>query len=294
MRIGRWWMIAALAVGAALVALGCGQKPSYESSSRPVAAKPAAGEKSTVTVLVPCGQVGPFSKISKLYEQQHPGVTVEWEQENIVTMTKKVLDGKAKPDAFLSMGDLEMDQLQKAGLLVDGTRTTIAENSLAIVVPAKNPGGVNGVADFAKPTVKTIAVPNPEKNSVGKHTKEALEKLGIWDKVEKKVVLPQFAADSKDLAAEGKVEAAVAYYPCSVEVHVKDAPPALPKSLKLVGPIPSDLYKPFWCEAGVIKGAQNPEGGKSLIEFLKTPEAQKIYKDWQFVREPKEAGGTAH
>jgi molybdate transport system substrate-binding protein len=293
MRIWRWWMLAALAAGAAAVAAGCGSKPSYESSSRPVAAKLAVAEKSTITVLVPCGQVGPFSRISKLYEQQHPGVKIEWEQDNIVVMTKKVLDGKAKPDAFLSMSDLEMDQIQKAGLLMDGTRAKIAENSLAIVIPAANPGGVNGIEDFAKPSVKLIAVPDPDRNGVGKHTKEALEKLGIWDKVQKKILLPQYAADSKDLAAEGKVEAAIAYYPCSVEVHVKGAPPALPKNLKLVGAIPSNLYPEFACEAGVISGAQNPDGGKSLIEFLKTPEVQKIYKDWEFVREPKEkAAGT--
>jgi molybdate transport system substrate-binding protein len=255
-----------------------------------VAAKPVADVKGTLSVLVPCGQVGPFSKISKLFEEKHPGIKLDWEQENIVTMTRKVLDGKAKPDAFLSMSDLEMNQLEKAGLLVDGTRRKIAENSLAIVVPVQNPGGVNGIGDFAKPAVKSVAVPDPEINGVGLHTKEALEKLGLWEKVKGKIVLPQFAADSKNLAAEGKVEAAVAYYPCSVEVHVKDAPPALPKSLKLVGHIPANLYQEFSCEGAVIKGSKNPEAGKMLLDFLGTPEMQEIYKQWEFVREPEAQG----
>lgn len=290
MRVGRWCVRWVVVVALAALVAGCAKQPRpVKSESEPVAVKPAAAAKGTIEVLVPCGQVGPFSKIYKLFEAKYPGTTVDWVQENIVTMTRKVLDGKAKPDAFLSMADLEMNQLEKAGLLEPGTRRKIAENSLAIVVPLANPGKVNGIEDFAKPSVKTIAVPNPKENGVGLHTQEALEKLGLWDKVKSKVMLPQFAADSKDLAAEGKVEAAVAYYPCSVEVHVKDAPPALPKSLKLVGQIPSNLYNEFWCEGAVIKGASNPEGGKLLLDFLKTPEVQEIYRQWQFVREPEAA-----
>lgn len=242
---------------------------------------------------MPCGQVGPFSQVVKLYEKEHPDVTVDWVQENIVTMTKKVLDDKIRPDLFLSMGDLEMDQLEEAGKLVDGTRMKYAENSIAIVVPAGNPGGIAGIADFVKPSVKLVAVPEPETNAVGKHAKEALENLGIWKQVEKKILLPRFAADSKEYALQGKVEAALAYYPCSVEVHVKDAPPALPKGLALVGHVRSDLYSPFWCEGAVVVGAKNPEGGRALLEFLTTPEVQEIYIQWQFVREPTDSDPAA-
>lgn len=285
------------AMSAGLLVAGCGAKPSYRSgAARPAGARPAAvtgAVTGKLYALVPCGQVGPFSKVAKLFEAKYPGVTLDWEQENMVTMTKKVLDKKAQPDAFLSMGDLEMEQLEKAGLLVEGTRLKYAENSLAIVVPAANPGGVHSINDFVKPWVKLVAVPDPDINSAGKHAKEALEKLGLWSQVQKKVLLPRFAADSKDLAIEGKVEAAIAYYPCSVEVHEPDAQPNLPKSLKLVGHIPADLYAPFWCEGAVIKGAKNPEAGKALLAFLKTPEVQEIYKKWEFVREPPKAEAAA-
>jgi len=282
-----------MAVGAGVLLVGCGQKPSSQTGAPRSAGAKSAAATEKIYALVPCGQVGPFSKIVRLFQAAHPQVRLDWEQENIVTMTKKVLDGKARPDAFLSMGDLEMNQLQKAGLIMEGTRQKVAENSLAIVVPAANPGKVSGIADFAKPSVKLVAVPDPEVNSVGRHTQEALKKVGIWSQVQRKILLPRFAADSKDLAIAGKVEAAIAYYPCSVEVHVPNAPPTLPKSLKLVGHIPSDLYAPFWCEGAVIKGCKNPQGGKLLLEFLQTPEVQRIYRDWEFVREPGKPAGAA-
>ena len=274
------WVIL-IAVGfATLVAAGCSRQP---SSGTGVVPETAAA--STIEVLVPCGQVGPFSEIVKLFEQANPGLKVEWVPENIVTITTKLLDGKAQPDLFLSMGDLEMDQVEQAGLVSEGTRTEYAENSLAIMVPAKNPAGVHTIDDLAKPSVKTITIPDPQHNSVGKHAQEALQRAALWQKVEKKLFFARFAADSKTAAAKGQAEASIGYYPCGVEVHVEGQEPAKPKNLKLVSQIPSDLYQPFGCEGAVLKNAKNPEGAKKLLAFLMRPESQEIFRKWEFVRE---------
>jgi ABC-type Fe3+ transport system substrate-binding protein len=53
--------------------------------------------------------------------------------------------------------------------------------------------------------------------------------------------------------------------------------------------VPADLHEPFWCEGAVVKGAENPEGGKKLLAFLTTPEAQEIYRRWQFVHDVADA-----
>jgi len=288
--MGRWTLAAGV-TGVCLLLAGCGSRSAGKTGAGAPAGGGAAASK--LYALVPCGQVGPFFEVAKLFKAEHPEIALDWEQENMVTMTRKVLDGKAAPDAFLSMGDLEMDQLEAGGKLEEGTRVKYAENSLALIVPAKNPGGVKGIADLAKPSVKAIAVPDPALNSAGKHMKEALEKAGIWKQVERKILLPRFAADTKEIVMQGKVEAAVSYYPCSVEVHVPGAPPNLPKEMKLVGHIGSELYSPFWAEGAVIKGARNPEGGKMLLEFLERPQVQEIFRRWEFVREPAGVGKTA-
>jgi molybdate transport system substrate-binding protein len=280
----RW--IALVAMGTALLAAGCGG----QSGQQPVATSSTA-PASEIDVMVPCGQVGPFSEVVKLFEAANPDLKVEWVAENMVTITTQILAGKQQPDLFLTMGDLEMDKVEEAGLLVEGTRTRHAENSLGIMVPAENPAGVETIADLGKPEVKGITVPDPEMNSVGKHAIEALKGAGIWDRVQKKVLIARFAADGKDVVAKGQVEASIGYYPCAVEVHVEGQPPALPKSLKLVGMVPAEFYQPFWCEAGIVKGSENPEGGRKLLAFLTSPEAQEIFHKWQFVREAPEAAG---
>ncbi len=205
--------------------------------------------------MVPCGQVGPFSEVAKLFEAANPGVKLEWIPENMVTIVAKIVDGKEKPDAFLSMGDLEVDQVEEAGLLLEGTRTRYAENSLSILVPTGNPAGVTTIADFTKPSVKAITLPDPALNSVGLHAREALENAGIWEQVAGKVLFARFAADSKAATAKKDAEASIGYYPCSVEVHIKGQPPAKPKNIDLMGQVSADLYPQFWCEGGVVKGA---------------------------------------
>lgn len=277
-RVERWLALTAFA--AVLAIAGCAQQPSGTAET---AGPTGASEK--IEVMVPCGQVGPFFEAVELFKNANPGVEVVAEPENMVTITAQILDGKAQPDLFLSMGDLEVDLVEQAGLVVEGTRTRYAENSLALMVPKSNPANVQTIADLAKPSVKNIAIPDPGQNSVGKHAQTALERAGIWDKVARKLFVKRFAADTKDATAQLQVQASIGYYPCAVEVHIKGQAPAEPKKLKLLGHIPADLYDPFWCEGAVIKGAKNPEGGHKLLDFLTTPEVQEIFTKWQFVRE---------
>ena len=278
-RAERLTLIAVMALAIALAAAGCSQNPSTTGG----APGGAGQEGATLKVMVPCGQVGPFSEVVKIFRQQNPGIEVDWIPENMVTITSKLLHGKEKADVTLSMGGLEIDLLEKAGLLMDGTRVKYAENSLAIMVPAANPAGIASVADLAKPAVKTITIPDPKENSAGVHAVEALKSAGIWDEVQKKVLFARFAADSKDAAAKGQAEASIGYYPCAVEVHIPDQPPAEPKNLKLLTQIPAGSYTPFGCEGAVLKEAQNPEAGKKLLALLQTPESQEIFKTWQFI-----------
>ena len=276
----RVMLIAAPAVlGLALVLGGCGQKPAGQEQ----APAERAANAVKLEVMVPCGQVGPVSEIIKSFQAANPGIEVAWVPENMVTITRKILDRKSEPDVTLSMGDLEMDLLEKGGLLADGSRRRIAENSLCIMVPAGNPAGVKTIQDLAKPSVKSIAIPDPKENAVGLHAIEALKKAGVWEAVERKVLFSLFAADSKDVTAKGQAEASIGYYPCAVEVHVPGQPPAKPKNLILQAQVPADLYPAFWCEAAVLKAAKQPAEARRFVGFLGTPESRKVFLEWQFI-----------
>ncbi len=171
---------------------------------------------------------------------------------NMVSITEEVLAGTNKPDVFLSMGDLEIDRLVKGGKVDEATRTQYADNALAITIPVPDTAGVKNIQDLTKPAVKAIAVPDPEKNSVGKHALEALKGAGIYDQVKGKIAFTTYAADSKEMSEKGQVEANMAYLPCVAEVHVAGQPPQVPTGIS-VTVVPLNYYKPFSCEGIVLK-----------------------------------------
>jgi molybdate transport system substrate-binding protein len=282
-RISWWFVLTAVVL---LAAVGCGQQT--EVGTGPEGGGGDAGDVQTIEAMVPCGQAGPFTKVAALFEAENPGVTVRWVPTNMVVIVGKIRDGE-RPDVVLSMGDVELDQLEAEGLLEDGTRAAFAENALSIVVPKGNPGGVAALADLAKPSVKTVTIPDPELNSVGRHAKEALEKAGIWDEVSGKTIFTPQAAQSKEATASGQADASVGYYPCSFEVHTKGQELSKPEKFELVGMVPADLHEAFWCEGAVLKDARNPEGAKKLLAFLHTPEAHDIFRQWQFVHDLADA-----
>jgi molybdate transport system substrate-binding protein len=277
-RISFWMILTALLLAVALA--GCGQKKTDTSAG--TGAQPA-GEQVKLEVMVPCGMVGPMSEIIKSFEAKNPNIKVEWIPENMVTITRKILDGKSSPDVTMSMGDLEMDQLKEKALLDDSTRVKVAENSLCIMVPSDNPAKVQNLQDLTKPEVKAIAIPDPKENAVGLHAVEALKQAGIWDKVSKKVMFSQYAADSKSVAAAGQAQVSIGYYPCAVEVHVPGQPPAKPKNLALQCQLPAGSYPAFWCEAAALKNTKHPEEAKALLDFMQNDESKAAFLKWQFI-----------
>ena len=108
-RVARWSIALVLLGSALLFVSGCHHRTA------------AGGGKAAFTVLVPCGQVGPFNDIEKLWNKQNPTLPIKWSMGNMVTLTEDVLAHRKTADVFLSMGDLEVDRLQKAGLVMDRT-----------------------------------------------------------------------------------------------------------------------------------------------------------------------------
>ena len=272
-------MLSLLVALVLLVVAGCSQKPAGTEVSAP-----PTDSSTTIRVLVPCGQMGPFYEIKALFEQANPEIKIDETTENIAVLTRKILDGMEHPEVFMSMGDREVDLLEAKGRVIPGTRTAYARNSLALITSTANPAGVKTIKDAARPAVKAFAIVDPENSSAGFHARQAMEKLGVWSSVSQKTRIPDQPEMVAQLVAKGDAQAGIAYWPCMVETHDPKATGPTPrKKVTVAQVIPQDLYTPFSCTAAVIQGAGNPELGKKFIAFLQSPEAQQIFAKWNFV-----------
>lgn len=121
------------------------------------------------------------------FEQQHPELKgrVYWEtlppgllEKQIAaggTVTSGNMTWTAKPDVYLA-GLKKVEGLIDQGVLT-GPAVPYVTNTLTIMVPAGNPGRVQGLSDLARPDLH-VAMPNPAFEGVARQIEASLKKAG--------------------------------------------------------------------------------------------------------------------
>ncbi len=288
-------------VTAALV--GCTKQPTPPPSGTSAEPEPAPGGLSgTLKVLVPCGQLAPFKEAQAIFMDKHPDVTVEEDVQNINVFRDKLLEDKIPDgDVFLDMGDTVVEELGEAGKTIAGTETPYARNWIGMIVPKDNPAGITKFEDLTEPSVKAIALAQPDENSNGYYAREALQAAGMWDDLEKsgKIVTVPQPVQLKGLVANKKVDVAFIYSVCANEGAAKPAGEGgepeklLPEKVEMVGSVPEDLYSPFYCTAAVLRTTQNEAAAREFVAFLATEEASEIWQKFEYGPGPSDETGSA-
>jgi len=268
---------------------GCSQRKPAEhpdSSAAVPSTAPAAPEE--IQIYVPCGLAGPYGDVAKLFAQEHPDIKLRRKLENELPLCNRIRDGES-PDVFLSLGERELVPLTQKDRIVEGSLVRLARDRLALAAPPGNPLGLKTLEDLARPEVKRIAIGEPGKISVGFGAQEALEKAGLWTRIQAKVMKVSLAAYLLKYTAEGKVDAAIVYKSCLGEVH---QPGEKPKETNVtyVGDVPADLHEPIHVVAVQIQGGPNPQTAQTFLDFLARPEVQKVFTRWflEGLEEPTE------
>jgi molybdate transport system substrate-binding protein len=94
----------------------------------------------------------------------------------------------APADIFFSADEVQMRNVEKAGLIDSSTHRDLLSNTLVIIAPKDSPLTQFQPSDLARPDIKRIALADPRTVPAGVYSKEYLTKLGLWPKVEAKVV----------------------------------------------------------------------------------------------------------
>ena len=205
--------------------------------------------------------------------------------------TKAIVAGKAAPDAWIALGDREMNAAVKAGR-VEGEPVVFAYNSIAFLVKKGNPLNIMSLEDLLKPGVKTIAMATAE-NSSGYYCEQALRKVGVWDKLQKKLWRTAQPAEIKLQLSSGKADVGVVYFPCTRETRIMNGKKEeMSGKLQLLGKLPTELSGAIPAQAAVIKGAANAAAGQAFVKFLLEDPVQDIWEDWAWDRAKQPAAGA--
>ena len=97
-----------------------------------------------------------MNEVIKAYEKDHADVKIEANYDSSGTLQKQIEQG-AQCDIFLSAAPKQMNALETAGLLKDGTRKNLLENKVALVTPAANPKNITSISGLMDVLKQVIA-----------------------------------------------------------------------------------------------------------------------------------------
>jgi molybdate transport system substrate-binding protein len=191
------------------------------------------------------------------------------------TFYMQLLNG-APFDLFLSADVAYPHQLAERGLTLPGSDFTYATGRIVVWAPASSPLDVEhlGVRAVTDPTVRRVAIANPEHAPYGRAAVAALRKAGVYDAVQSRLVLGENVAQALQFVQSGAAEVGI------VALSLARAPNV--RSTGKWFEIPADDY-PRIDQGGVImKAPSSVDAAQAFRAFLTSADGREVLKKYGF------------
>jgi len=216
--------------------------------------------------------------LGRIFMASHPGVTLRYNFGASGDLQKQIEAG-APVDVFLSAAQRQMDDLEKQKLIVASTRRAFARNVLVVVKPASSTLDISKPNDLLELKVAHIAIGNPRTVPAGQYAEESLRALGLWDRVQPKLVFAENVRQVLDYVARGEVEAGF--------VYATDAATRA-QGVKEAFRAPEDSYRPVVYPGAVVAASKQPALAQAFLDLLASPQGRGVLGRFGF--QPPPAG----
>ncbi|HSE93202.1 MAG TPA: molybdate ABC transporter substrate-binding protein [Methylomirabilota bacterium] len=239
-------------------------------------AVPAAAQEVTVSVAISMKEA--IEDIGRRFSAGQPGLALRYNFGASGELQKQI-EGGAPVDVFVSAAQRQVDELDRAGLLLAGTRVVFARNVLVALKPRDGVLDVPGPSDLLDRRVQRIAIGSPKTVPAGQYAEESLRALGLWDRLKHKLVHGENVRQVLDYVVRGEVDIGV--------VYATDGALRL-DHVRLAFAFSEDTHRPIVYPAAVVAATRQPVLAKAFVEFLTGREAQAVLGRLGF--EPAPAG----
>jgi molybdate transport system substrate-binding protein len=186
-------------------------------------------------------------------------------------------------DLFLSADQSYPQKLEQAGLAEPGTLLTYARGKLVLWMPANSPpqfaadknviltGDLNPLLSSS---VQRIAIANPAYAPYGRAAEAVLRHYGIYDHLKPRLVLGENISQTAQFGQSGNAQAAFIAMALAVT-------PEMRRNGRFVV-LPQESYPPLDQAAVVLRSSRQKMEARRFLEFLQSPEARKILREFGF------------
>jgi molybdate transport system substrate-binding protein len=185
------------------------------------------------------------------------------------------IENGAPFDLFFSADIGYPQKLEAAGLTVPGSIYEYATGKLVIWVPNASKIDLSrGLATLLDPSIRKIAIANPQHAPYGVAAVAAIHHAGIYDKIKGKLVLGENISQTAQFVESG-----------NADVGILALSLALAPAMKEKGryaEIPAADFRPI-IQAGVIlKSSPNKKLASQFLKFMKEPATVALMKKYGF------------
>ncbi len=231
-----------------------------------IAALPLVAATQELTISAAISTKDAVEALGRRFTQARPGVTLRYNLGASGELQKQIEAG-APVDLFISAAQRQMDDLDTRGLLRPGSRRVFARNVLVAIKPADSPLDLSKPTDLLDPRVQKLVIGNPKTVPVGQYTEESLRALGLWERLQPKLVYAGNVRQALDYVARGEVDAGFVY---ATDVAVRG------KRVTEAFRPPEDTYRPVTYPVAVVKDSRHPALAQAFIELLAGAEGRAV------------------
>ena len=220
-----------------------------------------------------------LQEIADRYQKQS-GVQLKLSFGASGALTQQIQNG-APFDLFFSADMDYPRQLIAAGVADEASLYQYAVGKLVLWVPEDSPldlthqdmdrTGMNVLLD---PSVKKIAVANPQHAPYGRAAVAALKHAGVYDRVADRLVLGENVAQAAQFVESGNAQAGFVALAHAVA-------PAMRGKGKY-WEVPADFYPPLAQGVVVLSHSQHKKEAAEFVEYIKTKEAAELLRKFGF------------
>jgi molybdate transport system substrate-binding protein len=231
-----------------------------------------APRRTTVVVSAAASLKEVLTALDEPFSRRHPEMEVRHNFAASGTLQRQIERG-APVDVYIAAAARNMDELAAKELIEPGTRSTLARNALALIVPRGHSRALRRVADLQSAQVKRIALGAPDSVPAGRYAQEALVKLKLWNALQPKLVRAKDVREVLAQVALGNVEAGFVYV---TDARVTDR-------VRVATTVPDDLHEPIVYPLAVVRGTRHEAAARAYAAYLQTAPARALLRRYGFI-----------
>ncbi|WP_160033690.1 molybdate ABC transporter substrate-binding protein [Paenibacillus sp. An7] len=227
-------------------------------------------EVTKLTISAAASLTDALEEIKPIFEMNYPKIQLTFNFGSSGALQQQIEQG-APVDLFLSAAEKNMQALIHNHQILEGYSETLLTNELVLVSANNRELDITSEADLTNPEVKVVAIGIPESVPAGSYAKEALEKLGLYDKLLPKIIQAKDVRQVVQYVETGNADAGFVYKTDAVLSKVN-----------IVHTVDSELYAPIHYPVGIIHASKHIKEAKVFYEFLTSDEAKTIFQQYGF------------